>query len=92
VSLLDQANALELAHKPVPATMLGNLRTQHAELAKQQRIAATQREDRANLDVDLAAAIERYRAMKGIPAGNAPAPGDAAPGGAAPAPAAKPAP
>lgn len=73
VSLLDQANDLELARKPVPATMLANLRKQHAELLKQQRIAATQREERAGLDGDLAAAVERYRAMKGEPAAAAPA-------------------
>lgn len=74
VSILDQANDLELARKPVPATMLANLRKQHAELLKQQRIAATQREERAGLDDDLAAAVERYRAMKGGPAADAAAP------------------
>lgn len=75
VSLLDQANDLELTRKPVPATMLANLRKQHAELLKQQRIAATQRQERAGLDGDLAAAVERYRAMKGEPgAGATPAP------------------
>lgn len=74
VSLLDQANGLELERKPVPATMLANLRSQHAELVKQQRIAATQREERAGLDDDLAAAVERYRAMKGEPAAGAAAP------------------
>ena len=68
VSLLDQANDLELARKPVPAKMLASLRSQHAELVKQQRIAATQREDRAGLDGDLADAIARYRSMKGQPA------------------------
>lgn len=77
VSILDQANDLELARKPVPATMLANLRKQHAELLKQQRIAATQREERAGLDDDLAAAVERYRAMKGGPAADAAAPAPA---------------
>ena len=73
VSLLDQANDLELARKPVPADMLANLRSQHADLVKQQKIAETQREDRAALDSDLAAAVERYREMKGEPAATAPA-------------------
>jgi hypothetical protein len=82
VSLLDQANDLELARKPVPEAMLANLRSQHAELLKQQQIAAAQRADRTGLETDLAAAIERYRAMKG-----GPAEGDAA---AAPAPATTP--
>jgi soluble cytochrome b562 len=75
VSLLDQANALELARKPVPAALLKDLRSQHAELVKQQRIGAEQRADRAGLDGELAAAVERYRTMKGEAAtGAAPAP------------------
>jgi hypothetical protein len=85
VSLLDQANDLELARKPIPAKMLDSLRSQHAELVKQQRIAATQREDRAGLDGDLAAALERYRAMKGEPAAAA-APSPAAPAPSPPKP------
>lgn len=64
VSLLDQANNLELATKPVPAALLGTLRTQHAELLKQQRIMVEQRAERANLDGELADAISRYRAIK----------------------------
>ena len=68
VSLLDQANDLELARKPVPATMLANVRKQHAELARQQRISAAQREERAGLASDLAAAMVRYRDLKGAPA------------------------
>jgi len=68
VSLLDQANDLELARKPVPPALLDNLRNQHAELEKQRRITAQQREERAGLDDDLAAAVERYRALKGEPA------------------------
>jgi hypothetical protein len=79
VSLLDQANDLELAGKPIPKKMLDGLRSQHAELVKQQRIAAGQREERAGLDGDLADAIERYRALKGGPAA-APSPGAATPG------------
>ena len=84
VSLLDQANALELSRKPVPAALLKSVRSQHAELAKQQRIAAEQRAGRAALDVELAAAVDRYRAMKGeTPAGAAaastPAPSPATP-------------
>lgn len=67
VSLLDQANALELGRRPVPPALLKNLRGQHAELVKQQRITAGQRADRAGLDTELAAAVERYRTMKGEP-------------------------
>lgn len=68
VSLLDQASGLELAGKPVPATTVANLRNQHAELLKQQRILAQQRSDRASLDSELADAVERYRALKQPPA------------------------
>lgn len=74
VSLLDQANALELSRKPVPPALLKNVRSQHAELEKQLRIAAEQRAGRAALDVELAAAVDRYRAMKGeAPAATTPA-------------------
>lgn len=71
VTLLDQANNLELSGKPVPPPLLGKLRAQHADLLKQQRIMEEQRIERASLDGELAAAIERYRALKG------PAPGAA---------------
>jgi hypothetical protein len=64
VSLLDQASGLELSGKPVPATTLANLRNQHVELMKQQRILAQQRSDRASLDSELADAVARVRAVK----------------------------
>jgi hypothetical protein len=80
VSLLDQASGLELAGKPVPATTVANLRRQHAELLKQQRILAQQRSDRASLDGELAGAVDRYRALK-HPQGTAPAVAPATPPG-----------
>ena len=64
VVLLDQANNLQLASKPVPKTLLASLHSQHAELLKQQRIIAEQRINRASLDAELADALERYRAIK----------------------------
>ena len=64
VVLLDQANNLQLAGRPVPETLLANLRSQHAELMKQQRIIAEQRIDRASLDAELADALARYNALK----------------------------
>ena len=64
VVLLDQANNLQLASKPVPKTLLASLHSQHAELLKQQRIIAEQRIDRASLDAELADALERYRAIQ----------------------------
>lgn len=64
VSLLDQANNLELAGKPVPAPLQGKLRAQHADLVKQQRIKGEQRVERAGLDGELVDALARYRAFK----------------------------
>jgi hypothetical protein len=82
ISLLDEASDLELANKPVPATLLSNIRIQHAELQKQLRILGQQRLDRAGLDDELAEAVTRYRALR-QPVGAAPAPGATTP--AAPA-------
>lgn len=64
ISLLNQAADLELSGKPVPAPTLANIRTQHAELAKQIRILQQQRRDRALLDSELEDALARYRALK----------------------------
>ncbi|MDQ2703347.1 MAG: hypothetical protein M3Y70_11200 [Pseudomonadota bacterium] len=64
VTLLGQANNLELAGKPVSKALLGKLQGQHADLLKQQRIIAEQRVERASLDGELADAVERYRAFK----------------------------
>lgn len=83
-SLLDQASDLELSAKPVPATLVNNLRNQHAELAKQQRILAQQQRDRTALEGELADAVARYRALKQARAdaanGTAAVPPDVAPG------------
>ncbi|MEO6263853.1 MAG: hypothetical protein ABIO58_02615 [Luteimonas sp.] len=72
ISLLAQASDLELAGKPVSATIVANLRTQHGELHKQKRIFIQQRQDRAALDGELNDAVSRYRALK-RPTGAAPA-------------------
>ena len=64
VVLLDQANNLQLAGRPVPETLLANVRSQHGELLKQQRITSEQRADRASLDTELADALARYNALK----------------------------
>lgn len=64
VTLLGQANNLELAGKPVSKSLLSRLQAQHADLLKQQRIIAEQRVERASLDGELADAVERYRAFK----------------------------
>jgi len=64
VTLLGQANHLELAGKPVSKALLGKLQGQHADLLKQQRIIAEQRVERASLDGELVDAVERYRSFK----------------------------
>lgn len=64
VTLLGQANNLELAGKPVSKSLLSRLQAQHADLLKQQRIIAEQRVERASLDGELADAVERYRSFK----------------------------
>lgn len=73
VSLLNQASSTELDGKPVPATSLASIRGQHAELLRQQRILARQRNDAAALDGELTQALERYRDLKnpGLPAADA---------------------
>ena len=63
-SLLNQASDLELSGKPVSAALLANVRNQHQELQKQQRILAQQTTDRGELDGELADALARYRALK----------------------------
>ena len=64
VTLLGQANNLELAGKPVSKSLLSRLQAQHADLLKQQRIIAEQRVERASLDGELADAVERYQSYK----------------------------
>ncbi len=64
VSLLRQANDLELQGKPVGKALAGNIRAQHQDLLRQQAIMRQQQEERASLDAELAHAIERYHALR----------------------------
>ena len=80
-SLLDQASDLELAGKPVPGPLLGNVRGQHAELQKQQRILAQQQQDRGELDGEFTDAVARYRSLKQAEAGGSAAAPASAPNG-----------
>lgn len=68
-SLLNEASDLELSGKPVSATLLANVRLQHVELQKQQRILVRQQSDRIALDGELDDAVTRYRALKQNQAG-----------------------
>lgn len=64
LGLLRQAGELELAGKPVPANVAGNVANQHRELRRQQAILLAQQEDRAALGGEFDAAVTRYRELK----------------------------
>ena len=69
LSLLRQANDLELQGKPVAKMLATNIQSQHADLLRQQAIMRDQLEERASLGADLEHAVERYRALKQPQAG-----------------------
>lgn len=64
VSLLRQANDLELQGQPVRKALADNIQSQHRDLLRQQAIMRQQMEERASLDEELAHAVERYHALK----------------------------
>jgi len=65
VSLLRQANDLELQGQPVRKGLADNIRSQRRDLLRQQAIMQQQLEERASLDAELEHAVERYHALKG---------------------------
>lgn len=74
LSLLRQAGDKELAGEVVPKRLADSIRGQHEQLLRQQQILAAQEKDRAALEVELADAVARYRALKTPPGGDAAAP------------------
>jgi len=64
ITLLRKAGEAELAGKPVPANLTGNIRAQHAELMRQQGLLATHRQNRSLIDTELAHALQTYRELK----------------------------
>ncbi len=64
VSLLRQANDLELQGKPVGRPLAASIRAQHIDLMRQQAIMRQQLEERASLDAELEHAVERYHALR----------------------------
>jgi hypothetical protein len=64
LSLLTHAADDELSGTAVGKKRQDAMRDQHAELLKQERILSEQRADRAELEAELADAVERYRALK----------------------------
>lgn len=83
ISLLQQASDKELANAPVPPKLSNDIRSQHAELLRQQQILATQRADRAALESDMQDTLRRYRetrqAQSGAETVPTPAPAPATP-------------
>ncbi len=88
VGLLSQAANLELGGKPVAKPLHEGILKQRAELTRQLQVLAAQRAERATLDGDLAAALQRYRDLKSEAEGEpeTPAAADPAPPPQAPAP------
>ncbi|MGN6153109.1 MAG: hypothetical protein ACTHOH_14050 [Lysobacteraceae bacterium] len=84
VSLLRQANELELQSKPVGKVLREKILTQHAELLALRALKIRQTAERKALDAELQQALSRYRELKGQPVGTAlatPAVPATAPGG-----------
>ncbi|HEY1035968.1 MAG TPA: hypothetical protein VGE09_13400 [Pseudoxanthomonas sp.] len=66
VSLLQTAGNQELAGRPVAADLATNIRQRHAELVRTRRLQQSFETQRAELDVEIADIMQRYRAMKGV--------------------------
>ncbi|BDU18382.1 hypothetical protein [Lysobacter auxotrophicus] len=64
VALLRRAGENELAGKPVPLPAQQNVRIQHDQLIRQQELLVQQLAEREVIDEELAAALERYHALK----------------------------
>lgn len=64
VSQLRRAGEVELAGEPVGKPLASNIHQQHQALLMQQQLLAEQIRERASMDEELAAAVERYRELK----------------------------
>lgn len=64
LTLLRQANDLELQSKSVRKPLADNIRAQHHDLLRQQTILEQQTAERASLGEDLEQALTRYRELK----------------------------
>ena len=64
ITLLRQAGEAELSGRPVPANLTGTIKTQHAELMRQQAMLVNHRKSRSEIDVELAHALQTYRDLK----------------------------
>lgn len=64
IALLRQANELELRAKPVGRTLREKIATQHGQLRQLREMQVRQRAERADIDAEFQAALNRYRALK----------------------------
>jgi len=72
ISLLQQANALELQSKPVGKVLRDKIRTQHAELLALRSLKQRQEAERVALDAEFKEALSRYRMLKAQNEGTSP--------------------
>lgn len=66
ISLLQTAGDSELAGRPVRKETAESIRQRHAELVRTRRLQQSFEQQRADLDVEIADILQRFRAMKGI--------------------------
>ena len=66
ISLLQTAGDRELAGQPVPKEMAASIRQRHAELVRTRHLQQSFEKQRAELDVEIADILQRFRAMKGV--------------------------
>ncbi|WP_334178630.1 hypothetical protein [Pseudoxanthomonas sp.] len=66
ISLLQTAGDNELAGRPVPKEMVASIHQRHAELVRTRRLQQSFEKQRAELDVEIADILQRFRSMKGI--------------------------
>lgn len=71
LSLLRQANALELESKPVGNVLRNKILNQHAELQGLRALKQRQEVERAALNAEFQEVLSRYRVLKGTPNGAA---------------------
>ena len=64
IALLRRAGENELSGKPVPKPAQQNVRIQHDQLIRQQELLVQQLAEREVIDEELAAALERYHALR----------------------------
>jgi predicted nucleic acid-binding Zn-ribbon protein len=70
ISLLRQANELELQSKPVNKPMREKIRQQHAELQALRTMKQRQLSERDAVNSDFEEALSRYRTLKGVKEGD----------------------